>query len=530
MPWNTANGLFFHSKNRISAAPGRDIFWSCISGLMLTLCQPPFDISILAWISIVPLLVLSAELKSLKQSFILGFISGFVHFMTLLYWVTVAMKQYGNMPILLSAMVLILICAVLSLYVGVVASITSYVGLKDIKSIFVIPGLWIGLEFIRGYIPHLGFPWCLMGYSQHNVQVISQLSAVTGIYGISYIILLVNCCVAHFFIVKNKYERTTFHIAVISIFALASVIVIGTWRISLFKEKEDAVLRVSVIQPSIDQSVKWDRSYQSSTMKLYGELTLSCFPFKPEIIVWPETAVPFFLQEQMQYASQIQDMALESNSIIILGSPAYNKEEKDSDTEYYNRAYYITGSSGIADYHDKVHLVPFGEYMPLADKLPFLKKLVPVAGSFVPGDKLIPLKGDSYVSPGILICFEAIFPDLSRTYAENDANLLVNITNDAWFGRTSAPYQHLAMTKLRSIETGLSIIRAANTGISALILPSGKVVQQSGLFERTVLNGELPVINKNQTPYVRMGDWFLAVSAGVAVLLLLTGYRKRIVF
>ena len=531
MSWNIVNGFVSDSEDAISVIQRKDILLSCISGLMLTLCQPPFDISVLSWIAVVPLFVSSVRLKSLKQSFIIGCVSGFVHFMTLLYWLTVAMKQYGNMPMLLSAMVLILVCTILSLYIGIVASVASYVGLKDVKSIFVISGIWIGLEFIRGYIPYLGFPWCLLGYSQHDITVIAQLSAVTGVYGISYLILLINCCIAHLFIVRSKYGLTTLYIFIISILIAASAIVTGVWRSSLSAEKYDsASLRVSIIQPSIDQSIKWDRNYQSKTMKLYEDLTRFCFPFKPDIIVWPETAVPFFLQEQKSYVAQIQDMAFESNSSIILGSPAYNEEKNRINTEYYNRAYYITGNSGILDYHDKVHLVPFGEYVPLADKLPFLNKFIPMAGSFVSGEKLIPLKGDPSVSPGVLICFEAIFPDLARSYAKNDADLLVNITNDAWFGRTGAPYQHLAMTKFRSIETGLPIVRAANTGISALILPSGKIVEQSGLFEKIVLNGELPVGNKIQTPYVNMGDWFLIIAAGTAAfLLLMMRYKKRIV-
>jgi apolipoprotein N-acyltransferase len=260
-----------------------------------------------------------------------------------------------------------------------------------------------------------------------------------------------------------------------------------------------------IVQGNIDQSVKWDPAYQEETMASYINLTRTALDFRPGLIVWPETALPFFFQDNVNFSPRVLSLAMESDAPLIFGSPAYKMVS--GITRYYNRAYLLTPDDQPIKYYDKVHLVPFGEYVPFGSFLSFVSRLVPAAGDFDVGDKVTPLKHEG-LSAGILICFEVIFPELARAHARKGANILVNLTNDAWFGMTSAPYQHLSMAVFRSVENRLPIIRAANTGFSAFISPRGEILAQSDLFTKAVLKAPVDISESTLTFYARYGDLF----------------------
>jgi len=521
-----------------------------LSGLMLTASFSPIDLNWIVWISLIPLLI-SLEDKSLLVAFKLGLFTGLSHYLTLIYWIVVVLSHYGNINFILSLVVMFLLSLYLSLYIGFFALILVSVK-KNRLSSFWGASIWVALEYARAHVM-TGFPWCLLGYSQYLRLPLIQVSDIAGVYGISFVIVLVNFVIYHIVSIAFKkkvlgrndlrvrdYEHNrqrtrptrpaerdgqgthnVHSLRVIVIEIILTSFLIGftlLYGYHNLKEKADIsskgkVLRAVIVQGNIDQSLKWNPDYQEKTLAIYNRLSGKFVDFKPQIIIWPETAVPFFFQDRSYLSKEVFNAAKITNSNILFGSPAYLKN-KDS-IIYYNRAYIIS-ENRVFDYYDKVHLVPFGEYVPLKKYLPFVHRLVPAAGDFSPGKNVKPINApDSKI--GVLICFEAIFPDISRKHADQGAELLVNITNDAWFGRTSAPYQHLSMAVFRCVENALPMARAANTGISAFILANGKIVNKSGLYVREALKQEIK-LKQNKTFYSQFGDIFAILISIIVII------------
>ena len=503
----------------------RDLLLSILSGLLLTASFPPGKFSFLAWIALIPLF-LSLRDKRPRSAFKLGFIAGFFHYLTLLYWVIVVLGRYGNLHMAISLLALLLLSLFLALYPGLFSALASQmVGTRF--SFFFMAALWVSLEFLRAHL-FTGFPWCLLGYTQYERLPVIQIADLAGVYAISFLIVLVNGLIFQSFFMKDPSERTALKWEwLLMALLVTGTILYGFQQLDRQKaEKQSGPhLKAAVIQADIDQSVKWKPSYQRKTLETYFRLSSQAALLKPTLIVWPETALPFFYQDAPAFASQMRRFADRIGATLLFGSPAY--ERKNRQIQYYNRAYMITSGISSVGYYDKRHLVPFGEYVPLKKYLPFLNQLVQAAGNFVNGDRQGPLKRKD-LSLGVLICFEAIFPELARDLARDGAQVLVNITNDAWFGTTSAPYQHLSMAVFRSVETGLPMIRAANTGFSAFIGPSGKILSKSALFEEAVLNQSVPFSpSVSATPYTRMGDLFAGALLLISLLKLLAVFRMR---
>jgi apolipoprotein N-acyltransferase len=289
---------------------------------------------------------------------------------------------------------------------------------------------------------------------------------------------------------------------------LSVAIIYGNYRLSGDKKgpNEEKPVKVAIVQANIDQSIKWDPMYQKESMDIYRRLTENAYPYKPQLIVWPETAVPFFFQERSELTEEIYRISGGSGALMIFGSPAY--ERINSSIKYYNRAYWLSGGGRLTGYYDKVHLVPFGEYVPLKTLLPFVNRLVTAAGDFASGRDIAPMSLPG-LPTGMLICYEAIFPEISRTNVKKGASILVNITNDAWYGMSSAPYQHLVMSIFRAVENRRPLIRAANTGFSAFIDPYGRIALRGDIFEEELLINEVNIKDHNLTFYCRYGDIFI---------------------
>jgi apolipoprotein N-acyltransferase len=279
-------------------------------------------------------------------------------------------------------------------------------------------------------------------------------------------------------------------------------------------------IRVSIVQGNIEQSIKWDPGFQERTIAIHNRLTREAGR-GADLIVWPETAVPFFLREGGPLSQQVLDLAKEMQSYLLVGSP---DRTRDISSRYYNSAFLISPEGKIVQKYDKIHLVPFGEYVPLKSLLFFVQKMATGIGDFSPGQAFTVFEAPAGRF-GVLICFEAIFPDQVRRYVLAGADFLVNITNDAWFGDSSAPYQHLSMAALRAVENGVILVRAANTGISALVTPTGRIVKQSDLFVETVLSGTM-ARRSAETFYTRYGDVF-AWGCGLISVVVLAPTRRR---
>jgi len=498
---------------RPSSPRCRGQFLAVLSGGLLTLSFSPNPFSFAAWFALVPLLIGIRKVSSF-QAFRLGLLTGLAHYLSLMYWIVVVLEHYGNLHMAAALFSLLLLSLYLSLYPALFAAAAARLNNSPVSP-FLLAAYWVALEYLRAHVI-TGFPWCLLGCSQYARIHLIQSADLFGAYGLSFLIVLVNGLVSRRIAMPLSRRTGTLRWDL----PVAAVLIMAAWayghyRISEIEAWEGAArpVEAAVIQANIDQSVKWDPAFQEKTIEAYARLTRSARGFHPELIVWPETALPFFFQDDPKKASRIFSLAAESKAALVFGGPAYRRQE--GVVCYYNRAYLIGPEARHVSYYDKIHLVPFGEYVPLKRYFPFIRRLVEAAGDFAPGEKLRPLKtGD--LSLGVLICFEAIFPELGRGLVQEGANLLVNLTNDAWFGRTSAPFQHLSMAVFRAVENRRPMIRAANTGFSAFVAPTGLIQARSQLFVQTILTGSTPVAAFPLTIYTRFGDFFAVTLLGVA--------------
>ncbi len=496
-----------------------------LSGLMLTASFPPASTDWLVWVALVPLLIALEGLPA-SHSFRLGFLAGAVHFLSLMYWIVVVLEGYGGLNAALSVLVLIALCGYLALYPAVFALLASR--FRDARSgLLLTAGAWVGLEFLRGRLL-TGLPWCFIGHSQVERISLIQVCDLVGVHGVSFLIAAVNVLVYRLFFDPRKRRNRTL---VAESTLVAALLLLGLLYGHLrLREpgpaaKPDRAVRTAIIQGNIDQSKKWLPEYQSKTLAVYRRLSLQAAPSDVELMVWPETAVPFFFQEPSPLSAGVLEIPDRTEADLLFGSPAF--EGSGQNIRYKNRAYLLSAKERTLSSYDKVHLVPFGEYVPLHRFFPFVSRLVPAAGDFSPGDRITPLQTPRY-SAGVLICYEAIFPRLAIRQVEHGADVLVNLTNDAWFGRTSAPFQHLSMSVFRAVETRLPLVRAANTGISAFVDSRGRILRQSRLFREAVIVSDVHPSKGPPTFYARHGDLLpLFLLVAICVRLIVFGNNRR---
>jgi len=481
---------------------------SLLSGLFIALSFPKADMGFLVWIALVPLLYAIKD-TDIPGAFRTGFVAGLVYNTGLLYWVVFVVVHYGHLPFYAGVSVLLLLTIYLSLYPALFCAGVVYFRKRGIRESITAPLLWVSLDYMKDHLLS-GFPWEDLAYSQHGYLSMIQVGDITGIYGITFLIVLLNVivydCISGSFFSSGSEKRKLLSEIVIGFGLLVLVFGYGIYRIDNLKNtvKHSDSIDVSLIQGNIDQSVKWSQKYQAETMKIYKDMSADVSKRGVSLIVWPETAVPFCFQNYDARSRDVINTARETNSWLLFGSLGYVREEEG--ISFRNSAYLISPEGAVSGRYDKVHLVPFGEYVPLRNILFFVDKLVEGAGDFTPGGEITPFPmGGRKI--GILICYEGIFPEISREYCLKGAELLVNITNDAWYGDTSAPYQHLTMAAFRAVENRTYIIRAANTGISAIVDPTGKIVSRTDLFERTALSGPVRFSRQN-TFYSRYGNVF----------------------
>lgn len=505
-------------KTRLSG-----IILAVTTGLLMTASFPKVDWGGFAWIAFIPLLY-GVKGVSPRASFKLGFLTGLVHYGTLLYWIVGVINHYGHVPIFLSVVIFMLLLFYLSLYPGLFALAVSQLRERSLPFYLTGPLFWVALEYVRSFLLS-GFPWENLGYSQYDQLHLIQVSDILGVYGLSALIMAVNGVLFEFSNTVRR-NRTLVWKPLIGVgLVLCGFLAYGAWRI----EETDRIAgeaskrTVALVQGNVDQSVKWLPSFQHETLRRYGTLSTDALKTIPELIIWPETALPFYFLHDEGLTAETLALVRTSGVHFILGSPSFLRTGQR--IRYYNSAYLVDPTGNVLGKYDKVHLVPYGEYVPLKRFFPFLGKIVEAVGDFDSGQRGQVLSwGNEKI--GMLICFEAIFPELARSTVKNGAQLLVNITNDAWFGRSSAPYQHLSMVVFRAVENHLAVARAANTGISAYVDPVGRVLDQTPLFEEAMRSRALPVMN-HESFYARHGDIF-AVGCVLASLILWVGaFRKK---
>ncbi len=512
-----------------------------------------------AWVALVPLLWAVKDAKP-RYAARLGFAAGLLHHITLMYWIVIVLGEYGYLPLWVSIPALLLLAIYMSLYTSLFAAVTcwTYRGL-GMAGLWIAPLFWVGLDYVRGWI-FTGFPWQDLAYTQYKMPHLFQTSDLTGHFGITFHIVLTNCLVFVFlllFVKNNAMSKALFskkrqHTALFFIIpALMILVPAMSYNVFRFRQVEDIIInsdsmRVAVVQGNISQDLKWTPEMQEKTVSIYSKLSENIIlPQKgkpePALIIWPETALPFYLQGKPNMSSLLAGLGEGHNTWLLTGVPYYDMSEefnlpdsiKQTATKYYNSAIMVSPNGSITDRYDKQHLVPFGEYMPFR-KLPIIgswldKRLGPVVqsmGDFESGSSSEPLTC-SKARIGVLICFESIFPNIARISVENGANLLVNITNDAWFGRSSAPWQHLSMAVFRAVENRRSLVRSANTGVSGFIDPLGRVPVASPLFKEWQQTAEVKLLQE-KTFFLKIGHYFGALCLALSVcVMLIACFRSK---
>ncbi len=511
------------------------IFLALVSGFMLSAALPKIGADWLAWVALLPLLLAIKNLSP-KKSFHLGLLTGLVHFLTLVYWLIYTMKTFGNLPLYVCIPVLFLLCGIMALYVALFSASLTYLASSAIKCLLWVPVLWVAFEYLRSLL-FTGFPWEFLGYSQAHRLTLIQIADLFGVYGVSFLITFINgaLVLVLLFLLHGDWHgiRPTKRVLglaiLVPVILLAIVISYGKWRIKTVDQivSQAPSKRVMVVQGNIDQAVKWDPAFQISTTKKYLKLSMSAKTDKPDLVVWPETATPFYFLYNIQLSNLILKGIRDTQSGFLIGSPSFVPREEGE--EYYNSAYLLDRNGKVKGKYDKAHLVPFGEYVPLKKWLPFVGKMVQEVGDFQPGPKGASLDWGKH-KIGIQICYEIIFPGLSRAMVQNDASLLVNITNDAWYGRSSMPYQHFSMAIFRALENRRALVRSANTGISGFIDPVGRVIGRTELFKEAVLSRSVPLLNTISI-YTRVGDLLplicLIITIIAGLFLLQKRYKKE---
>lgn len=531
-----------------SATLNKGYGYAFLSGLMLVLSFPDINFYPFAWIALVPFMVFLYD-SDRKTAFRSGLFLGIVYFFGTVYWIYHSMNKYGSIPLVPSLVLVLLLCLYLSLYTAVFSYLyASYTRRTDLPSLFVAPVLWTALEFLRSYAL-TGFPWSSLGYSQFKFLPLIQIADVTGVYGITFLVMAVNGALTDVLLFKRRQaERPLASVLPTMIgFAFVGLAIVfslayGFYR--LYQSRPGHPVKVAVVQGNIEQDKKWDPAYQQAVISTYRDLSFSAAASKPELIVWPETALPFFFGRNRELTEQVTGFQKQLDSYLLFGSvlikqerhvepPPKNGRRPEpktrapraplADAGYANGAVLLDKNGNITYIYDKIHLVPFGEYVPLKRLLFFVNKLTVGAGDYIPGDSHIKAVAP-FGSFGTLICYEVVFPGLVRKFYVKGGDFIVNITNDAWFGKTHGPYQHFSMAVFRAVENRKPVVRAANTGISGFIDSSGRITGTTGLFERTVLTRTVKT-DGTLSAYTKYGDIFSYLCIVCTLLLLIMKRR-----
>ncbi len=506
-----------------------------LSAALLSCAFEKIGIDIFAWFAFLPFFLVTGK-KAPKEAFFAGLFFGIVFYLLTIYWLVYTITYYGQINALLSFFICLLLVLYLAAYIGLFAMLLRFTA-KRFDSLFLAPVIWVAMEYLKTYML-TGFPWNLIGYSIYKRTTIIQFADITGVYGLSFLILLVNYAIYRAYIyIKGDRQRKYLVEAAASILALIAVAAYGIHARDGNIINKDERIRVSVTQGNIRQDLKWDKDFRSEIIEIYNRLTIvsnamidrgAYSKASPKLIVWPETAAPFYMQNDTNARGNLLKLAKRTGAYMLVGALAFEADEENHE-EYslLNSAFLLSPDMTILGRYDKVHLVPFGEYVPLAKLLFFVNKLTEGIGDFSSGGSPKNLiMNDFGYSFATLICYESIFPNLTRGFVKDGADFLVNITNDAWFGKTSAPYQQISMAVLRAVENKRYLIRAANTGISAFIDPFGKITQRTGLFVEDVLTGEVATVNK-MTFYSKHGDVFSQIISWILVMLIIASYRRK---
>jgi len=480
-----------------------------------------------AWIAFAPL-ILVAEGRAPARVALLFWGAAWIYFTGTIFWVVVAMTEYGHVPFAASLLALFLLSAILSLFHAAAGYMASRIQHRwSLSLVWPAALAMTSLEYLRNYV-FTGFPWSNPAYSQARFLTLIQIADVTGIYGITFLIVLTGGALAGVLAGLRAHVRGAWHHLAIAGALLSAVWLYGSWRIPQVLEAEvhGKPLRVGLLQGNIPQDEKWLESEAGRILTIYAEQVHLAQAKGAELIVWPEASIPDLLSADL--TQMIPEAFPPEGPRVpqVIGAPVYEPPENAEDPlVLHNSAFVVDGTGRVMARYDKSHLVPFGEYVPLRAIFRFLGPLVQAVGEFVPGTEVRPVS-DGRHQYGVLVCYEDIFPEISRKMGQRGMELLINVTNDAWYGPTSALDQHLDMAVFRAIESRVPVARAANTGISAFINATGRVIEQTRPWVPAVVVQELK-LTRARSPYLVLGDGFAVACLGITAFLTFLRPRQR---
>ncbi|MCY3847075.1 MAG: apolipoprotein N-acyltransferase [Acidobacteria bacterium] len=489
-----------------------------LSGILLAFSFPHYGHAAVAWMALLPLLVALCGERAFRRGFGLGLVTGLVHFAGTIYWLTPVMVSYGGLPWPAAGGAHGLLVAYMALFPAFFgAAMVVVLRRSGPRGLFAAPAVWVTTELGRIHL-FGGFPWELLGYSQAGVAPVAQTASLAGVLGVSALVVLVNAAAAYAVLTPPRRWLPVAAAAAV----LAACVAFGTWRLrdaSLLAA--GTPLRVAALQGNVAQDEKWDPRRSETILAGYLEQTRRAAAAGATLIVWPEASTPFAFELDPR-GERIRAAARETGAHLLIGSTLI---EPAPDYRYYNTAFLVDPSGATAGVYRKQHLVPFGEYVPLSRSLFFVSPLVEGVAGFSAGSgpSTLPVAGRAV---GTAICYEIIYPALVRGLVRAGSELLVTITNDAWYGRSAAPHQHFQQASMRAVEQGRYLVRAANTGISGVFDPYGRALSRTALFEPAVVVGEVR-LHDGLTLYGRIGDAPAYGGVAVTALLLWAGRRRR---
>ena len=515
-----------------------------ISGILLILSFPSFNLFPLAWISLIPLLIALQSTSSWKSAFLHGYVTGVVFFLGLIYWI-ILLYPFAN--IFLTTFACLLLAGYLAVYVGVFSALLSGLPWQSgLPFIFTVPAIWIGLEWVRSWFL-TGFPWGSMGYTQWNNLPAIQIASITGVHGVSFIVVLLNATIADVLRTylawknqpndqttssktsqKKSVSRFTFHVSRFVFSHLIPIVVVIAclaYGAHVLSKPVDTTsnIKFALVPGNVPQIEKWDRAHWPQIFERYMNLVKAADAEEADLIILPETALrgEIFLFEGNVYLQKLEQILADQQIYLLTGVADYTTKPK-----IYNSVFLLSPTGKKLGSYSKIHLVPFGEYVPITRHLP---NFIQLPSGFESGKSidLFPIPHTENDQMGVVICFESVFPDLFRKFVKKGASVMGILTNDAWFEGTAAPEQHLAMAPLRAVENRVAVFRCANGGISCIIDALGRTITTPILPSDTqnFLIERVPLSNHGGTIYTRYGDWFPILCFLVSLLLILYHHR-----
>ena len=494
--------------------------------MLLALSFPKYGHPAAAFVALVPLLVAISGWSgrdgvipgvSVRRGFTLGLITGFIHFAGTVYWTGATVSTFGGLPVIVAVIVAALLALYMAAYIAATCAASAFlIRHLNIRGLYLFPLAWVGAEYLRGVV-FGGFPWIPLGNTMVTLLPIAQLASALGVFGLSLFVAFVNVGFATTALTAGRPRliaaSTTFA-------AIATVSIWGGMRLASNELTSGAPIKIGLIQGNIAQTDKWNPARAGMILERYLQLTQQAADDGAQFIMWPESSTPFYFEEDPS-GTIVRRMVRQLGRPLLLGSDEF---EQSDPPRHYNSAFMLDTGGATAAVYRKIQLVPFGEYVPFQRLLFFVGPLVEAVSAFSRGTRvtMLPVEGHMVSTA---ICYEVTYPALAREAVRQGSEMLTTITNDAWYGESSAAFQHFEMAAMRAIEQGRYLARAANTGISGIIDPYGRILVRTSLFETAAVVGEARFVQQ-KTLYARIGDVVAFVSMAITLLALVIAYKE----